>query len=315
LLSLLFGAGFSNWSANLPVAEDLFDYNILIDGQREEDKIEQVRNLKKLWDQGHPDRNVENFLQYSLSLNQKDQELVIWYIVRRVTDPFIWRDKWGRHVLMIDEYRRSRIEGVVKASAFIEKCTHLSISGIITTNYDMLIEYSLGTRGFNYGITNEVLVGRGAYPVSTWYHRVVLTGNIQLAKIHGSINWDYYAHYSDGRRGLTGSAKIIPPLPNKQSPPDLIHEWQLAKEILNNSDRLLVFGFAFNDYDEAVIDLLSNEGTKLKSVLVVDKNPRIEKAKILWPNASIKSCQPPTQGELQIIHWLNNVPNKLDHYC
>lgn len=156
MLSLLFGAGFSNWSANIPVAEDLFDYNIFIDGQREEDKIEQVRNLKKLWDKGHPDGNVENFLQYSLSLNQKDQELLIWYIVRRLTDPFIWRDEWGRHVLMIDEYRRFRIEGVAKASAFIEKCTDLSISGIITTNYDMLIEYSLGTKGFNYGITNDI---------------------------------------------------------------------------------------------------------------------------------------------------------------
>jgi hypothetical protein len=58
LLSLLFGAGFSNWSANIPVAEDLFDYNIFIDGQREEDKIEQVRNLKKLWDKGHPFYNI-----------------------------------------------------------------------------------------------------------------------------------------------------------------------------------------------------------------------------------------------------------------
>jgi hypothetical protein len=89
---------------------------------------------------------------------------------------------------MIDEYRRFRIEGVAKASAFIEECTDLSISGIITTNYDMLTEYSLGTKGFNYGITNEVLVGRGAYPVSTWYRQVVLTGNVPLAKIQGSIN-------------------------------------------------------------------------------------------------------------------------------
>jgi hypothetical protein len=60
--------------------------------------------------------------------------------------------------------------------------------------------------------------------------------------------------------------------------------------------------------------LLSNEGTELKSVLMVDKKPRTQKAKVLWPNATIKSCQPPIQGELQIIHWLNNVPNKLDHY-
>lgn len=314
MLGLLFGAGFSNWSANLPVAKDLFDYKILIDSIREEDKLKQVRNLKELWDKDYPDRNVERFLQYSSSLNQRDQEVVIWYIVRRLTEPFIWRDKWGRRVLMIDEYRRFEIEGVTKASAFLKKCTRRSISGIITTNYDMLLEYSLGTKGFNYGIINEFLVGRGAYPVSTWNRRIELTGNIPLAKIHGSVNWDNYTHYTDGRRGLTGLAKIVPPLPNKQISPDLEHEWQLAKDILNKSDRLLIFGFAFNGYDEAVTDLLSDEGTKLKSVLVVDKKPMIERANILWPNAAIKSCQPPIEGELQINHWLNDTPDKLDYY-
>ena len=58
-----------------------------------------------------------------------------------------------------------------------------SVGGIVTLNYDLLVEYALGSRGFNYGAIGEVLRGRGPYPVSLWRNPVALSGRIPLAKL------------------------------------------------------------------------------------------------------------------------------------
>src|SRR5215210_3488374 len=76
------------------------------------------------------------------------------------------------------------------------------VSGVLTTNYDLLVEYAFGTKLFNYGHRGEVLLGPGSYPVSQWRNPVTLTGPISIAKMHGSISWDERGRYTDGRRGL-----------------------------------------------------------------------------------------------------------------
>ena len=94
----------------------------------------------------------------------------------------------------------------MKAASFLTTCMAIPLSGIITSNYDLLIEYCLGTKGFNYGVQNQQLLGRGPYPVYVWNRGpVTLKGNIRLAKIHGSIN---NLVYTDGRRRLAGKALI-----------------------------------------------------------------------------------------------------------
>ena len=40
----------------------------------------------------------------------------------------------------------------------------IAIGGIITTNYDFILEYAFGSKGFNYGIQNESVLGRGHNP-------------------------------------------------------------------------------------------------------------------------------------------------------
>ena len=57
--------------------------------------------------------------------------------------------------------------------------------------------------------SNQRLTNRGPYPVSQWAKgNVRLEGDIRVAKIHGSVN---DLNYTDGRRGLTGDALIVPP--------------------------------------------------------------------------------------------------------
>jgi hypothetical protein len=204
---------------------------------------------------------------------------------------------------MFDERRKFDIPGIKKAREFI----HLfygHLAGIITPNYDTLVEYSLGAKEFNYGVPNQTLTGRGPYPVSSWRNPITLKGKIPLAKIHGSISWDENAYYTNGRRGLTGHALIMAPTPEKKVPESLRSVWTLAGRILRSADYLVTFGFAFNPYDEAVLELLRNYGAHLKSVLLINPSSKTEEAKKLWPGSVITSCQPPPQGNKEINNWI-----------
>ena len=45
MLTIFLGAGFSKWAADLPVASQLFDFNIKIWGPRESKKLQIVKTL------------------------------------------------------------------------------------------------------------------------------------------------------------------------------------------------------------------------------------------------------------------------------
>ncbi len=307
MIGLFLGAGFSKWAVGLPLVSELFDFRISPFGVRDDAKLSLVTKLKTDWDAEYPGSVPEKFIGDALSFPKKHRQAVLWYIVRRLSDPFICTDSYSRrsrqHVLMIDEYRKYKIDGVNKAKSFLGQFG-IDLSGIITTNYDLLVEYALGTKGFNYGIRYERLLGRGAYPVSTWNNPVVLKGIIPLAKIHGSISWDETSYYTDGRRGITGNALIVAPTAEKQPPSILEFHWSLSEKILTKSEHLAVFGFAFNQYDVSVIDLLKNNGQHIESIILIDIAPNLTAAKALWPKADIHSALPSPDGSAKINEWI-----------
>lgn len=309
MITLFLGAGFSKWAADLPVVSQLFDFTIEPWGKREERQLDRVRELKAEWDKSHSDGPPEIFIADALSgFEPRDRNLVLWYVVRRLSNPFIWQEPYfhRRHHLMIDENRRLKIPGVVKAKEVLSGFAKFRLAGIITTNYDMLVEFALGTKGFNYGTIGEVLIGRGPYPVSQWMNPVRLTGEIPIAKLHGSVSWDPYGHYTEGRRGITGNALIVAPTPEKQPPASLLDVWELAREILETTRHLLVFGFAFNPYDEAVLNLLRSAGRSVQSVLLVNRSQTIQPAIDLFPNASVTWSPPPPDGNATIAEWTDS---------
>jgi len=307
--ALFLGAGFSKWAADLPVASQLFDFKVEPYGPREKIKLNRVKAIKKGWDEKNPQGQTEQFISYALNTSKRDKEAVLWYVVRRLSDPFIWQEyhagKWRRHVLMIDENRKYKRPGVVDTQRFLTKFLGPSLAGIITTNYDILLEYALGTKRFHYGIPNEILIGRGSYPVSQWRNPVTLKGTIPLAKIHGSISWDEYGHYTDGRRALTGKALIVPPVPDKQPHQSLIFQWKMAKKILSKSTRIVFFGFSFNPLDKPVLELLKSTGNSVKSVMIIDTQPNFNALHKLYRNAKVASGKPPPNGNKEITDWCN----------
>lgn len=274
-ITLFLGAGFSKWACGLPLTSQLFDYQIKcsISDTR---KLEVVKGIKSKWDANSNSANNEEFFNYAYKdCKQSEVNALIWYLCRRLSEPFIHYDfyagRYRRHVLMIDENRKLKVDGIRRVIDFLTKVRLLPVAGIITTNYDLIVEYCLGTKGFNYGHSFEVLSGRGAYPLSNYNNPVMLKGSIQLAKLHGSISWDKDCKYTDGRCGINGKAMIVPPIITKQLP-QLSSQWNLAKKILNESSYLVFFGFGFNAYDTAVKNLIIECTANLYSVLIIDPN-------------------------------------------
>jgi hypothetical protein len=310
MIALILGAGFSKWAANLPIASELFDLAIEPFGIREERRLERVRMLKSSWDCANPVGLAEQFIAAALAGNDiGSKQDVLWYVVRRLSEPYIWQEwhagRLRRHVLMIDENRRLDRPGVRKVADFVALCRS-QLTGVVTLNYDLLVEYALGSHGFHYGQPGEVLQGRGPYPVSEWRNPTRLTGEIPFAKLHGSLSWDANLKYTDGRRGLSGSALIVAPSPEKRMPAELQEQWTLSARILGQAQRLLVFGFGFNEYDQAVLTHFADAGRNVREVAIVDVHDRATGAMRLWPRAHTSLYQPPPEGLVEIQAWLNS---------
>ena len=123
MASLFVGAGFSHWAAQLPLANNLFDFQIEAFGVREPKKLAKVQEIKNNWDKNHPDEHVEAFIHYATHKSGEIDQIVKWYLVRRLSEPYLWYEKhagrWRRHVLMIDENRILERPGVIEARNFL----------------------------------------------------------------------------------------------------------------------------------------------------------------------------------------------------
>lgn len=162
----------------------------------------------------------------------------------------------------------------------------------------------MGTSRFNYGVADEVLRGRGHNP--TFPHQFAgrcLTGDVRLAKLHGSLSWTDTAKYTSGKPGRAGAALIVAPSPEKTVPSNLTFTWDLGAEILQDSRYLIVFGFAFNPYDAALLDLLRATGRRFGHVLLIDPKPAMLAAKSLWPKALIETAAPEENLHDVLTEW------------
>ena len=293
---MLLGAGFSKWAADLPLASDLFDFAIEPFGPRDQRKLQSVMEAKGYWDAWHPGGHPEQFVGWAMDQAGEVGEAMMWYITHRLTIPFVHYEfhagRTRRHVLGINDPRKWRRPGVTRARQWLTPWLP-KLTGVITTNYDLLVEYALGTRGFHYGYTGEVLSGRGHYPVSQWRNPVVLRGAAPISKVHGSISWEAGRRNSDGRGAIHGRALIVAPAHEKTPPASLAGEWALAGRILAESRGLIVFGFAFNPYDEAFGQHLRQFGKGIEHVTWIDKAPQLERVESIFPSARIEVVAPP----------------------
>ncbi len=81
--------------------------------------------------------------------------------------------------------------------------------------------------------------------------------------------------------------------------PELAEVWILGREILKASKSLILFGFAFNPYDKALLEFLKKNGETLERILLIDPNPNLDTAKALWPNAILQTVNPLEEFDLE----------------
>lgn len=213
-----------------------------------------------------------------------------WYITRRLSEEFVVHSG-RRFTWYINSYHSQGHGGIAKARDLfgaLKQSVALLQLGIITTNYDLIPEYALGTRGFNYGKVGEQ-IGFTPYPYPRPVHAV---GETPIAKLHGSISWDENRRYPDCRCGLTGKCLIVPPITEKQAPKLLKDQWELARSLLNNCSMLIIFGFSFNDYDEAIRKFFAHETSSSAEMVLVDVADHRERFSSIFGHREIAYMNP-----------------------
>ena len=205
---------------------------------------------------------------------------------------------------MFDERSIRENNRIIEIREFLNNLLRHGLNGIITCNYDTIIECTLGTSGFNYGISGEVLFGRGKNPTFPWQNaHVAVTGNLPLSKLHGSLSWDAETKYTSGKPGRIGKALIVPPAPEKTAPSELENMWQLGSQILSNSNTLIFFGFAFNPYDEALLDFIKLHTKHINQIVLIDPSPDMDRINKLFGNKKVLIIDPIKSTDLNNIDW------------
>ena len=275
---------------NLPLVNDLFDFEISHVRPKDELWLNKLQSAKLLWDESDGSNN-ELFIKSILEGSQvRIKKHLVKYLARRLSEPFLSPHYGGGYqTYMFNDKPLQSIEGIKKAKDFFNNFNLDHITGIITTNYDLVIEYSLGTKNFHYYFKGEEVKGRGHNYVFPWNHTpVILEGDIKLAKIHGSLSNDGQYYWSSGICGLNGNANIIPPIPEKETKPELNKEWISATEILRNTNHLIVFGFNFNDYDSSILELLKSNSETIQRISIIDIESKLGKARKIWNKEIIR---------------------------
>jgi hypothetical protein len=223
---------------------------------------------------------------------------VVEYVQTRLASP-IYSDSRSRASLRYGQRIINRTYCWQHECFWLNLSQRVELSGVITTNYDLLAERSLRHRpmkqpplpGFHYaGLPKpQMALGQGQpWTVQDRRDRVVLTGAIPLAKLHGSLNWAIegsksIAIYQDTRAAFRngGTAAIVPPIPEKQVPSFLTPIWDAADELLAATDIWVVVGYSLPEYDHAIRDLFAGAaGRKVHTLELHD--PYAEQLQGRW---------------------------------
>lgn len=150
-VGLFLGAGFSKWAANLPLVYELFDFDISEIRSRDKVWIDKLEIEKKLWDIQNPQGNSESFIQYVLQKKGiRLNKYLSKYLSRRLSEPFLCETYGGIQTYMFNDSKLNSLESIIKVRHFFDTIAG-NIVGIVSVNYDLIVEYALGTKKFNYG--------------------------------------------------------------------------------------------------------------------------------------------------------------------
>lgn len=278
--AVILGAGFS-FAAGLPLTRSLFDCGLpQAQSSSAAENHAQVAFAYQRWKSGHPSATAEEWLRELYDL--RDDGL------QAMSQGTTW-DKAIRFAL-------SRLVDLPKGSNshyYFGICTHrchpvhrefwkrvesdLHSRTVVTLNYDILVEQALHTgsetsrsapRCYYGGFSHVQAVRKMKNVTKKTFDLVQLGNDVVLYKLHGSINWAWEWHsptlkiHDDVRAVFrrnkdVGTPAIIPPIPEKEMPPEFSQVWSEARRSLKVCPRWLVCGYSLPPYDIALRDFFA----------------------------------------------------------
>ena len=178
-------------------------------------------------------------------------------------------------------------------SQLLRALRNVAVSGIVTTNYDLVVEKLLGPRptgrlgGFNYGERGELLKGRQQLSSRWGYGPISVDGAVSLLKLHGSLNWarsptGKIIKYIDASpsRSRRYEAVLLPP---GAGGANLILSGTAdkAKGVLRSADTWLFCGYSMPSYDQDIADLLRDSICNLGRIVTLGPDSAAVSRRIL----------------------------------
>ena len=292
--TIFLGAGFSR-RAGLPLTSELFESDIYVPSSSSLSRFEKVLGAWEKWHEKNPEKNAEQFIGHIFDLSKSSSSPIPWKWVVEVIAASIATPR-GPDAGSYNHRYAGRITSPIKCrehQLFWKIINRIHIMGVISTNYDLVIERGLRHRemvrnhmpGIYYGGIDkpQLLIGTALpFSIQKQNRLIELTGKIPLFKLHGSLNWsfelDNLIMYQDMRPAFRrgSDAAIIPPLPEKSIPLWLKRTWDEAQEALFSSEIWIICGYSLPLYDIAVRDLLEKASNKNrpKKILIMDPNAK-----------------------------------------
>jgi hypothetical protein len=320
--AVILGAG---WSvpAGIPLASALFDGALQVGSLAAYRRLSRVQAAYETWADRQADPRAEIFLQecYKSRWYPVPWPHVVEYVQARLASP-TYGDIRSRTSLRYGQRVINRTYCWQHERFWLDLLQDVELSGVITTNYDLLAERSLRHRpmkrpplpGCYYaGLPKpQIALGQSQpWTAQDRQDRTPLTGTIPLAKLHGFLNWAIedgrsIIIYQDTRAAFRrgGTAAIVPPIPEKQPPALLAPVWDAAQELLADAGVWVVVGYSLPGYDLAIRDLFyRSAGSKLHTLELRD--PYAKQLQVRWKSlfpAVNVSCFPasPNQGSTYV---------------
>ena len=307
---VILGAGFS-YVAGLPLAKDLFDCEFYVPSEAAERRFAAVLQSWRAWQSMHREHGPEQFLT-EIYRSPKIGPVPWSWATEMVASILATPLPHDRGPFQIRYAGRiTRPVNVPGHNTFWDVVlSRFGISGVVTTNFDLLAERGLRHRpmqrpkrpGFHYGglIRPQILQGTALpFSVAKAERQIELEGAIPLYKLHGSLNWGLrrgaLSLYQDSRPAFRhgSDAQIIPPIVEKEAPSWLEIVWNEARQALASCSTWIVCGYSLPIYDRSIAKLFTDaaEGGVLSEIILLDPNSEmlLDRWKAIAPDTKVRA--------------------------
>lgn len=314
--TVILGAGFSV-AVGFPATAGLFESSDLPPTKSSVDlkRMDAVRSSYLSWKRDNPGMDAE-------------QWLLILYKDRNELSNMIHGTNWydaiqfglRRLTKLRDAFKQSYYYGITHHESheyhnqFWEKINkQFDLTAIVSMNYDLLVERALHTPNFGaFPSLRFYYGGLDQKEVKKWrnlskvdgYQMVPLGSEIELFKLHGSLNWAWEPHSPERmkihddvraifRQEKNGSVAIVPPIPEKEMPEMFKHIWRGARESLEAASIWIVCGYSKPEYDIALckfFDSCAQEGS-VEEIIILDPDSTHLQKKWAYPGVELRLLQ------------------------